>query len=167
MVLQSQREVKRMSKKSKKWQTKEVEEIEIVKKEEEEEEEGERVKINWPRIAFLGFVTAFVFAIVDLIIILIFLYGFSKELIFILDFMQYVIYGEAALVIIIGACLGNIGQSAFISSIKQKIIGSDPISKDSFREATFNSFTYYFGGGFLILFAMILWQVMKIMVNVS
>ena len=166
MVLQSQHEVKRMSKKKKKWQSKEVENIEFEKKEGEEEEEREGVKINWPRIAFLGFVTAFAFAIIDLIIILIFHYGFNQELIFILAFMQYVIYGEAALVIIIGACLGNIGQSAFISSIKQKIIGSDPISKDSFREATFNSFTYYFGGGYLVLFALILWQVMKIMVNV-
>lgn len=155
-----------MSEKEKKWQKKEVELLEFEKKE-EEIIEGEKVKINWPRITFLGFVTAFVFAVIDLIIILIFLYGFNKELIFILDFMQYVIYGEAALVIIIGACLGNIGQSAFISSIKQKIIGSDPINKDSFREATFNSFTYYFGGGFLILLALILWQVMKIMVNVS
>ncbi len=157
-----------MSEKKKKWQSKEVEHIEFVKKEEEEkEEEGDRVKINWPRIAFLGFVTAFVFSIIDLIIILIFLYGFDEELIFILDFMQYIIYGEAALVVIIGACLGNIGQSTLISGIKQKIFGSDPISKDSFREATFNSFTYYFGGGFLVLFALILWQVMKLMVNVS
>jgi hypothetical protein len=157
-----------MSEKEKKWQSKEVEHIEIEKKEKEEKgEEGKITKVNWPRIAFLGFITAFVFSIVDLVVILIFLYGFDKELIFILDFMQYVIYGEAALVVIIGACLGNVGQSAFISGIKQKIFGSDPISKDSFREATFNSFTYYFGGGFLILLALVLWQVMKIMVNVS
>ncbi len=157
-----------MSEKKKKWQSKEVEDIEVEKKEtEEKEEKGDRVKINWPRIAFLGFITAFVFSIIDLIIILIFLYGFDNELIFILDFMQYIIYGEVALVIIIGACLGNIGQSAFISGIKQKIFGSDPISKESFKEATFNSFTYYFGGGFLVLLALILWQVMKLMVNVS
>lgn len=155
-----------MSEKKKKWQSKQVENIEFTKKE-VEEEEGDIIKINWPRIAFLGFVTALVFSIVDLIIILIFLYGFDQELIFILDFMQYIIYGEATLVIIIGACLGNIGQSAFISGIKQKIFGAQPISKESFKEATFNSFTYYFGGGFLILFALILWQVMKIMVNVS
>ena len=156
-----------MSDKEKKWRSKEVEDIEFLKEEKEEkEEEGEVIKVNWPRIAFLGFITAFVFSVIDLIIILIFLYGFNKELIFILDFMQYIIYGEAALVVIIGACLGNIGQSTLISGIKQKIFGSDPISKESFKEATFNSFTYYFGGGFLVLLALILWQVMKIMVNV-
>ncbi|MFW9852045.1 MAG: hypothetical protein ACFFDS_03830 [Candidatus Thorarchaeota archaeon] len=157
-----------MSEKEKEWRSKEIEHIEFVKKEKEEEEkESDKVKINWSRIAFLGFITAFVFSVVDLIIILIFLYGFDNELIFILYFMQYVIYGEAALVVIIGACLGNFGQSTFVSSIKQKLFGSDPLSKESFREATFNSFTYYFGGGFLVFLALILWQVMKLMVNVS
>ena len=76
--------------------------------------------------------------------------------------MQYFIFGEAGLVIFIGACLGNFGQSALFSSLKERILGADPINKNSLREATFNAFTYYFGGFFLIFYGLILYQIVKL-----
>ncbi|GAG92199.1 unnamed protein product, partial [marine sediment metagenome] len=74
------------------------------------------------------------------------------------------LFGEAGIVIFIGACLGSFGQSTMISNLKERLIGSDPISKDSIREATFNSFSYYFGGGFLIFYGILSWQILRLVV---
>ena len=141
---------------------KEVEKLEIEKEFEEEEIQ----KVNWMRIIVLGFITSIVFSIVDLVIILLLVFGFDNEWLFVLDYMQYIIFGEAALVIFIGACLGNFGQSAAVSKLKAQFFGSDTLDKNSFREATFNAFTYYAGGFFLLVYSMILWQALKIVVTI-
>ena len=137
--------------------------VERLENEEEWEIKENEVKINWTKIFILGFITAIVFLIIDAIIVLILYLGFEKEILLVLQFMQYILFGETGLVIFIGACLGNFGQSAMVSGIKEKVIGSEPLSKDSFRESTFNAFTYYIGGGFILLFTMILWQIIKIL----
>ncbi len=150
-----------MSKKKKPWKAKEVDDIQS-KFQTQEDSSTQKLKVNWARIVLLGFFSSLVFVIIDVILILSFYFGFGTEIAFILFFMQYVIFGEAGLVIFIGACFGNFGQSTLVSNLKERLIGSDPISKDSFREATFNSFTYYFGGGFLILYGLVLWQVLRL-----
>lgn len=153
-----------MSKKEKSWKAKEVDDIQQEYQTQEEDKSTQKIKIYWPRIALLGFFSSVVFVVIDVVLILIFYFGIGTEIAFILFFMQYVIFGEAGLVIFIGACIGNFGQSTLFSNLKERLIGSDPISKDSFREATFNSFTYYFGGGFLILYGLVLWQVLRLAV---
>ncbi len=153
-----------MSKKEKSWKAKEVDDIQQEYQTQEEDKSTQKIKIYWPRIALLGFFSSVVFVVIDVVLILIFYFGIDTEIAFILFFMQYVIFGEAGLVIFIGACIGNFGQSTLFSNLKERLIGSDPISKDSFREATFNSFTYYFGGGFLILYGLVLWQVLRLAV---
>ncbi len=153
-----------MSKKEKPWKAKEVDDIQPKYQTQEEDSSTQKLKVNWARIALLGFFSSLVFVIIDVILILSFYFGFDTEIAFILFFMQYVIFGEAGLVIFIGACFGNFGQSTLVSNLKERLLGSDPISKDSFREATFNSFTYYFGGGFLILYGLVLWQVLRLVI---
>ncbi|MCE7749018.1 MAG: hypothetical protein GPJ51_11510 [Candidatus Heimdallarchaeota archaeon] len=152
-----------MSKKEKPWKAKEVDDIQS-KYQTQEDSSTQKLKVNWVRIALLGFFSSLVFVIIDVILILSFYFGFDTEIAFILFFMQYVIFGEAGLVIFIGACFGNFGQSTLVSNLKERLIGSDPISKDSFREATFNSFTYYFGGGLLILYGLVLWQILRLVI---
>ncbi len=151
-----------MSKKEKSWKAKEVDDIQSKYQTQEEDSSTQKLKVNWARIVLLGFFSSLVFVVIDVILILAFHFGFGAEIPFILFYMQYVIFGEAGLVIFIGACFGNFGQSTLVSSLKERFIGSDPISKDSFREATFNSFTYYFGGGFLILDGLVLWQILRL-----
>ena len=141
---------------------KEVDKLEI----EKEFEEDKIEKVNWMRIIFLGFITSIVFSIVDLFIIILLVFGFNNEWLFVLDYMQYIIFGESALVIFIGACLGNFGQSVAVSKLKERFFGSDTFDKNSFREATFNAFTYYVGGILLLIYAMILWQILKIVVTI-
>lgn len=156
-----------MSKKEKSWKAKEVDDIQPMYQTQEEDKSPQKIKVNWPKIALLGFFSSVVFIVIDVILILIFFFGFDTEIGFILYFMQYVIFGEAGLVIFIGACFGNFGQSTLFSNLKERLLGSDPISKDSFREATFNSFTYYFGGGFLILYGIVLWQILRLAILLS
>jgi len=153
-----------MSKKEKSWKAKEVDDIQPGYQTQEKDTSPQKIKVNWPKISLLGFFSSVVFVFIDVILILIFYFGFGTEIVFILFFMQYVIFGEAGLVIFIGACVGNFGQSTLFSNLKERLFGSDPISKDSFREATFNSFTYYFGGVFLILYGLVLWQVLRLAV---
>ncbi|NPD87291.1 MAG: hypothetical protein HGN29_01120 [Asgard group archaeon] len=141
----------------KKWKNKEVDNIEL-----EEEKEEKEIRVNWPRIAFLGFITSLAFVIIDVIIGLILYFGFSQDMLYILYFMQYFTFGEAGLVIFLGACIGNFGQSVVVSNLKEKIVGSDPISKDSIREATFNAFTYYFAGVLLLLYTTIMWRILTL-----
>lgn len=148
-----------MSESEKKWKEKEVDNLETEK---EEEEEKEEVRVNWPRIVFLGFITSLVFIVIDVIIGLIIYFGFNQDLLYILYFMQYFTFGEAGLVIFLGACMGNFGQSVAVSNLKEKIVGSDPISKDSIREATFNAFTYYSAGALLLLYTTILWRLLTL-----
>ena len=148
-----------MSQKKRPWLEKEVEEI---KQEENKESKTKKVKINWVRILFLGFLSSAIFTFIDVVLFLIFHFGFGTESLIILYFFQYIIFGEAGLVIFIGACFGNFGQSAFISNIKQRFIGSGPLTGESIREATFNSFTYYFGGIFLIFYGLILFFILKL-----
>ena len=143
-----------MDEPEKKWQNKEVENIEYEEKKEEKE-----IRVNWPRIVFLGFITSLAFVIIDVIAGLIIYFGFGQDMVYILYFMQYFTFGEAGLVVFLGACMGNFGQSVAVSNLKEKIIGSDPISKNSIREATFNAFTYYSAGALLLLYTTILWRI--------
>lgn len=147
-----------MNKSEKKWKAKEVDDIEI----ETEEKEGEEVKVNWPRIVLLGFITSLIFVAINAIIVLIIYYGFNSDLLHTLYYMQYFFFGEAGLVVFLGACMGNFGQSVAISNLKEKIVGSDPINKDSLREATFNAFTYYSAGALLLLYTTILWRILSL-----
>ena len=151
-----------MSKKTKPWLEKKVDRVE--QEDDEENQDTYKVKVNWPRIVLLGFFSSVVFVFIDIIVFLIFYYGVESELLFILDFTQYLLFGEAGLVMFVGACLGNFGQSAMISNLKERFFGSEPLSRDSFREATFNSFTYYFGGLFLIFYGLIFFQIEKLIV---
>ena len=143
-----------MDEPEKKWQNKEVENIEYEEKKEEKE-----IRVNWPRIVFLGFITSLAFVIIDVIAGLIIYFGFGQDMIYILYFMQYFTFGEAGIVVFLGACMGNFGQSVAVSNLKEKIIGSDPISKNSIREATFNAFTYYSAGALLLLYTTVLWRI--------
>ena len=143
-----------MDEPEKKWQNKEVENIEYEEKKEEKE-----IRVNWPRIVFLGFITSLAFVIIDVIAGLIIYFGFGQDMVYILYFMQYFTFGEAGLVVFLGACMGNFGQSVAVSNLKEKIIGSDPISKNSIREATFNAFTYYSAGALLLLYTTVLWRI--------
>ncbi|MCG3215618.1 MAG: hypothetical protein KAS63_02810 [Candidatus Heimdallarchaeota archaeon] len=147
-----------MRKPQKIQQEKEVEKLE----KEEDFEEEKIVRINWVRIITLGFVTSIVFVLINLVIALLLVFGFEKEIGLVLYLMQYIVFGEAGVVIFLGACLGNFGQSVMVSKIKERFMGSDTITKDSFREATFNAFTYYSGGSLLLLYSMIIWQIYRI-----
>jgi len=149
-----------MSKKTKPWLEKKVDRVE--QEDDEENQDTYKVKVNWPRIVLLGFFSSVVFVFIDIIVFLIFYFGVESELLFILDFIQYLLFGEAGLVMFFGACLGNFGQSAMISNIKERFFGSEPLSRDSFREATFNAFTYYSGGLFLIFYGLIFFQIEKL-----
>ena len=154
-----------MSKKEKSWKAKEVDEIQTVyEKVETKDDSTQTVKIYWPKIALLGFLSSVVFTVINAILLLIFYFGLGTDILVIMYFMQYVFFGEAGIVIFIGACLGSFGQSTMISNLKERFIGSDPISKDSIREATFNAFSYYFGGGFLIFYGLLSWQILRLIV---
>jgi len=146
-----------MDEPEKKWQNKEVENIEYEEKKKEKE-----IRVNWPRIVFLGFITSLAFVIIDVIAGLIIYFGFGQDMVYILYFMQYFTFGEAGLVVFLGACMGNFGQSVAVSNLKEKIIGSDPISKNSIREATFNAFTYYSAGALLLLYTTVLWRILTL-----
>ncbi len=148
-----------MNQRKKPWLEKEVDELGQDKK---EEITTKIIKVNWMRILLLGFLSSLVFVVIDLILFLIFYFGFGTEAQFILYFMQYILFGEAGLVIFIGGCLGNFGQSVFISNLKERFIGSDPLTSDSFREATFNSFTYYLGGMFLLFYGLVLFGILRL-----
>ncbi len=150
-----------MSQKKKPWLEKEVDEIE---QGENKDNTTQKIKVNWVKIMLLGFLSSIIFIVIDIILFLIFYFGYGTETLFILDFLQYVIFGEAGLVIFIGACFGNFGQSVFISNLKERFIGSDPLSRDSFREATFNAFTYYFGGMFLLFYGLFLFGILRLAV---
>ncbi len=153
------------SKKDKSWKAKEVDEIQTVYENEKTKDNStQTIKIYWPKIALLGFFSSVVFTIINVILLLIFYFGLGTDILVIMYFMQYVFFGEAGIVIFIGACLGSFGQSTMISNLKERFIGSDPISKDSIREATFNSFSYYFGGGFLLFYGILSWQIIRLVV---
>jgi len=106
-----------MSKKEKPWKAKEVDDIQPKYQTQEEDSSTQKLKVNWARIALLGFFSSLVFVIIDVILILSFYFGYGTEIAFILFFMQYVIFGEAGLVIFIGACFGNFGQSTLVSNL--------------------------------------------------
>ncbi len=150
-----------MNQVKKPWLEKEVEEI---VQDGDKESTTQIIKVNWSRIILLGFLSSVVFVLINVFIFLIFYFGFGSETLVILYFMQYFFFGEAGLVIFIGACLGNFGQSAFISNLKERFIGSDPLTQDSFREATFNSFTYYLGGIFLLFYGLVLFGIIRLIV---
>ena len=153
------------SKKDKSWKAKEVDEIQTVYENEKTKDNStQTIKIYWPKIALLGFFSSVVFTIINVILLLIFYFGLGTDILVIMYFMQYVFFGEAGIVIFIGACLGSFGQSTMISNLKERFIGSNPISKDSIREATFNSFSYYFGGGFLLFYGILSWQIIRLVV---
>ncbi|MHA2357266.1 MAG: hypothetical protein ACXABK_00670 [Candidatus Heimdallarchaeaceae archaeon] len=141
----------------KRWESKEVEHIEF--EEDSEEKKSEAITVNWSRIVFLGFITSLVFLLIDSIIGIILFYVVDRDFALILYMMQYFLLGEAAMVVFLGACLGNFGQSVLVSNLKERLFGADPLSIDSFREATFNAFTYYSGGALLFLYTAIVWRI--------
>ncbi|MHA1202202.1 MAG: hypothetical protein ACTSQ4_06755, partial [Candidatus Heimdallarchaeaceae archaeon] len=117
--------------------------------------EEERVKVNWTRITLLGFITSIIFAVINIIIMIIIIYGLGfDDLLTIQDISQYLFFGEVGFVVFLGACVGNFGQSISITNLKARLFKSAPMSKDSFREATFNSFTYYIAASLLLVYLM-------------
>ena len=121
-----------------------------------------KIKVNWVRVLTLGFLTSLAFLFINIIVVLIGVLGFDKDLELFLILMQWVFFGEVGLIVFWGGCLGNIGQSVLIGSMKERILGSKPFDAYSFKHATFNSFSYYFAGGFLLLYLMIMVQILKI-----
>ncbi|MHA2255891.1 MAG: hypothetical protein ACXAAM_07460, partial [Candidatus Heimdallarchaeaceae archaeon] len=109
-----------MDEPEKKWQSKQVDTIEFEEK--KEEEEKKEIRVNWPRIVLLGFITSLVFVIIDVIAGLIIHFGFGQDMFYIIYFMQYFTFGEAGLVVFLGACMGNFGQSVAVSNLKEKIV---------------------------------------------
>ncbi|MBY8999833.1 MAG: hypothetical protein KGD64_02865 [Candidatus Heimdallarchaeota archaeon] len=133
------------------------------KKEENSEENVERARVNWPRIALLGFLTSIVFVVINIIIIIIIIYGFDFDPVLALqDIPQYLFFGEVGLVVFLGACVGNFGQSVAISNLKARLFKTEPMSKDSLREATFNAFTYYFAAALLLFYLLGMIQILKL-----
>ncbi len=125
--------------------------------------EGERVKVNWTRITLLGFITSIIFVAINIIIIIIVIYGFGFDnLLTIQDISQYLFFGEVGFVVFLGACVGNFGQSIALTNLKARLFKSAPMSKDSFREATFNSFTYYIAASLLLVYLMGMIQILKL-----
>lgn len=125
--------------------------------------EEERVKVNWTRITLLGFITSIIFAVINIIIMIIIIYGLGfDDLLTIQDISQYLFFGEVGFVVFLGACVGNFGQSIAITNLKARLFKSAPMSKDSFREATFNSFTYYIAASLLLVYLMGLIQILKL-----
>ena len=126
-----------------------------------------KIKVNWVRVLTLGFLTSLAFLLINIIVVLIGVLGFDKDLDLFLILMQWVFFGEVGLIVFWGGCLGNIGQSALIGNMKERIFGSEPFNAYSFKHATFNSFSYYFAGGFLLLYLMIMVQILRIMRSYS
>ncbi|MHA1685497.1 MAG: hypothetical protein ACTSYD_03715 [Candidatus Heimdallarchaeaceae archaeon] len=127
-----------------------------------------KVGPNWMRILTLGFLISLVFGILDVIFALAMIYGLSLDpTIFLLSIMEYVLFGEVGLIVFWGACLGNFGQSVFLMRIKERLVGGRPFTKYSFRDATFHSFTYYFAGGFLLLFLLVMDKIVRTIVILS
>ena len=87
--------------------------------------------------------------------------GFSPVLA-LQDITQYVFFGEVGFVILLGACIGNFGQSTSITNLKSKLFKTAPMSKDSFREATFSSFTYFIAATLLLVYLMAMVQILKL-----
>ena len=132
------------------------------------EVEDNRVKVNWVRIIFLGFITSLIFVVINIVITIIIIYGFNFDPVLTLeDISQYVFFGEAGFLIFLGACIGNFGQSIAISNLKAKLFKSEPMSKDSFSAATFNAFTYYSAAALLLIYLMIMIQILKLIVHFS
>ena len=121
-----------------------------------------KIKVNWVRVLTLGFLTSLAFLLINIIVVLIGVLGFDKDIELFLNFMQWVFFGEIGLIVFWGGCLGNIGQSVFIGNMKERMFGSKPFNAYSFKHATFNSFSYYFAGGFLLLYLMIMVQILII-----
>ena len=126
-----------------------------------------KIKVNWVRVLTMGFLTSLAFLFINIIVVLIGVLGFDKDLDLFLILMQWVFFGEVGLIVFWGGCLGNFGQSAVIGNIKEKIFGSKPFNAYSFKHATFNSFSYYFAGGFLLLYLMIMVQILRIIRSYS
>lgn len=121
-----------------------------------------KIKVNWVRVLTLGFLTSLAFLLINIIVVLIGVLGFDQNIHLFLDLMQWVFFGEVGLIVFWGGCLGNIGQSALIGNMKERIFGSKPFNAYSFKHATFNSFSYYFAGGFLLLYLMMMVQILRI-----
>lgn len=123
--------------------------------------EKEIVKVNWPRITLLGFITSLIFTVANAIIavIIVEVLGFDIALA-VQDIMQYIFFGEVGFLVLLGACVGNFGQSVAISNLKARMFKSEPMTKQSFREATFNAFTYYIAAILLLVYLMGLVQVL-------
>jgi len=127
------------------------------------EGEEERVKVNWTRITLLGFITSIIFVVINIIVIIIVIYGLGfDDLLTIQDISQYLFFGEVGCVVFLGACVGNFGQSIALTNLKAKLFKSAPMSKDSFREATFNSFTYYIAAALLLVYLIGMIQILKL-----
>ncbi|MHA1345465.1 MAG: hypothetical protein ACTSVO_08665 [Candidatus Heimdallarchaeaceae archaeon] len=128
----------------------------------ETEGKVEKAKVNWTRITLLGFITSIIFVVINIIIAIIIIQGLKFDSVLTQDIMQYVFFGEVGFVVFLGACVGNFGQSIALTDLKSRLFKSAPMSKDSFREATFNSFTYYFAAVLLLVYLMGAIQILKL-----
>ncbi|MHA1305235.1 MAG: hypothetical protein ACTSPI_16165, partial [Candidatus Heimdallarchaeaceae archaeon] len=70
---------------------------------EEESIEKQEIKTNWGIIVLTGFITSSFFVLIDVIFVLIVIFGFHKTPLIVLGVMEYILLGETGLVILWGA----------------------------------------------------------------
>ncbi len=124
-------------------------------------------EINWKIIVLTGFLTSLIFLVLDSLFVVIVVFAAHKEYLFVLHITEYFLLIEAALIIFWGACLGNIKQSVAIQKLKEKLIGEKQLNRYTIKEATLNSFTYYFSGVFTFVYLLFLHKIIEIIVNLS
>ncbi|UJG39652.1 MAG: hypothetical protein K9W45_07215 [Candidatus Heimdallarchaeum aukensis] len=129
--------------------------------------EKTQIKAKWDVILLTGFFSSLLFFILDVIIVLIFILGLKRDAILTLVAFEYVLLGEVAIVVIWGACIGNIKQSVVIQKVKEKITKSETINKFTIKEATFNAISYYFAGLFLFIYLIVLHKILQILVKIA
>ena len=126
-----------------------------------------QIQAKWDVILLTGLFSSLVFFFLDAIIALIFILGLKRDAILTLGAFEYILLGEVAIVVIWGACVGNIKQSVMIQKVKEKITKSETINKFTIREATFNAISYYFAGAFLFAYLIVLHKILQILVEIT
>ncbi|MCK4845462.1 MAG: hypothetical protein KAS95_07300, partial [Candidatus Heimdallarchaeota archaeon] len=63
-----------------------------------------KIKVNWVRVLTLGFLTSLAFLLINIIVVLIGVLGFDKDLELFLILMQWVFFGEVGLIVFWGGC---------------------------------------------------------------
>ena len=127
------------------------------------------IKPNWSRILLLGFIISFAVLLLDIIGVILFIYAGNVNAFDLLTSqgLQYIVFGEIGLIVLWGGCIGNVGQSVTVNRIKLRLFGGRPMTKYSFRHATFHAFTYYFAGFLLFVYLISFVNIMKIIVSLS